>query len=162
MFAGSSKGFQKQNSDGSFNVFCYSCRKFICRSLVKMNASLCGVCAAAEEGKPIPPEILRDIEASKMEHANVSALALQEPDLHALGVPKRRLKFAGITGEIISAIGKFALGRHIDPQEQQQMPSAKLARAKRRPRLFSEGIKDDPKPSIGNMQDVDSQLKPKR
>src|SRR5581483_917449 len=144
MFAGSSKGVTKQNSDGSWNVMCYECSQFICRSLVPINRALCAICEAARTGRQLTPEFLAAYQQSKMERADINFLSLDKPPVPEANI-KKKLRFASIAGPILTALGKFGLAQQTKPEERPTRPSAQIAKAKRRPRLFSGGLTDDTK-----------------
>ncbi|MDE2099983.1 MAG: hypothetical protein KGL39_22205 [Patescibacteria group bacterium] len=163
MFASSSRSPRKQNQDGTWNVFCYQCGRFISASVIRIHRALCAICDAAERGVPLPVEFLREYEASKLSKADVGSLNLPaEPSLEGVGFTKRKMRFATVAGELIRAAGRFALGQQTTEEKRAQQPSAKLAKEKRRPRLFSKPLSElEQKSSLGTMQDIDNQLKPK-
>lgn len=154
MFAGSSRQMNRSNPDGSYNVYCYSCGEYISRTFVRAQRALCALCAAAEAGQELTLGAIQMYKAAKAEKIDaVSALAMPEPDLRAVGVKKWSL--GSVAGEVLNALGNFALNRRPQPpakNEDGRETSAQLAKAKRRPRLFSGVL-------LGSMQDVDKSLK---
>lgn len=143
-----------QNADGTFNIFCYQCRRLITRTTIRgVSSALCYLCDKVERGLPLTVEEVETYRISQMDAATVSAMALAEPDMRALGVPKKKFSFGSMTGDMLQAIGRFATGSA--SVEQPKSKSQKIAEGKRRPRLF-ENI------SLGDMEAVDKKLEEKK
>lgn len=139
------------NSDGSYNVYCYSCRDFIGKSMERIDRALCFICSRAEEGKPLDEESLRAYKLSKAQRVDVSALAVpEETDLSSI-LKKKRKSFSllDIAGDMLRAIGRFR-STESATKEPSTLPSVQLAKSKRRGRLF-DGV------SLGSMEEVDKQ-----
>lgn len=155
VFGASSGQRNRVNPDGSRSVYCSYCQEFIGYSFENVMRAICVLCQYAEEGKPITEEALRTYKLSKANRVDVSAIALppEPPDLRAMGV-KKKFNLVDIAGDMMRAVGKFAATESSIP-EPEKLPSVKLAKEKRRGRLF-EGL------SLGSMEDVDRQLGEKK
>lgn len=138
MFAGSSRNNQVQNPDGTWNSYCYSCQRFIAKTILRAPRALCYICQSAEEGRPLSAEAIQTYEASKLDRADIGVLNLTEPPSPMPGKQKK-VSFANIAGPVFRALGRFGLATQGDQGKQSQQPSAQIARAKRRSRLFSKG-----------------------
>lgn len=142
-----------QNPDGSFNIFCYQCRRLITRTTIRgVSSALCYLCDKVQRGLPLTAEEVETYRISQMDAATVSAMTLPEPDLKALGGKKKKWSFSSMTGEMFQAIGRFATGATEPPLEKPK--SQDIADGKRRPRLF-QNI------SLGDMEAVDKKLEEK-
>ena len=114
MFAGSSRQMNRANPDGSFNVYCYGCGEYIARTFIRAQRALCAMCVKAEAGEPMTLEAIQMYKASKAEKIDsVSALAMPEPDLKSVGIKKWTL--GSVAGEILNALGNFALNKRPKP-----------------------------------------------
>lgn len=155
MFGGSSTQASRYNSDGSNNVHCSQCGEFIGRSYIRINRALCVICQAAENGMPLTEEAIRMYKLSKAERVDVTYLAIEEPSLKALGV-KKKWNMASVAGEFLHAVGNFAQGVKVEPATG-QVPSADIAKSKRRKRLFEDvDLEQKPGPVLGSMEEVDA------
>jgi hypothetical protein len=128
MYASSSnQGSRRVNADGTYNVYCFSCGEFVSTSVIQLGKVLCVICQAAEEGRELPEQLVREYMLSKGTRADVSGILLREtqddPSL-------RPFTFRGMASDIARAVGKIV-------QQVKEIPkSATIARGKRRPRLF--------------------------
>lgn len=144
MFSSSSRPGTHVNSDGTRNVFCYSCRDFIMTTREHISSSLCAMCEMILSGKPIPEETLKQYMLSKQTKVDVSMLLLEEEDSKDF---KAKFSLRSMGGGIIRALG-FAKPKTEEPA------SMKVARGKKRPRLFENVDLGD-----SSMEAVDAALK---
>lgn len=159
-FGSSSRQGQRANNDGSINIYCYICQEFIGRTFLKVNRALCEICRRVEAGESLTEEAIRAYKLSKADKVDVSMLVLNEPDLTAYGFKKFSLR--AMAGDALSAVGRFLLNENAQTKEQTAaLPSVKVARQKRRPRLFSNISLQEEQQNIGDMNSVDKGLKPK-
>jgi hypothetical protein len=150
-FDSSSRGGRGQiNPDGSYSVYCYQCRDFIGTSFTKIHRALCVVCQYAEEGKVMTEEQINMYRASKMGRSQVGLIVVPDEGPKVLGIPKKKFTLRSLGNGILSAIGSFALGQ--PPNENKAQESVKIAKAKRRGRLFEHV-------DLGSMNEVDGKLK---
>ena len=154
---GYSSRSNQPNSDGSVNVFCGNCRDFIGTSYSRVQRATCYVCQAAEEGHPLTEEAILQYRLSKGLRSTVSALNLPEPDLRAVGIKRKKFSFGNAAGLLFTAAGRFMSSEKTGPQATvaANTESSNIARAKRRPRLFSNVSIEDNKTTLGTMQEVD-------
>jgi hypothetical protein len=143
MFAGSSQG-PRTEGDGSHAVYCEQCREFIGLTFERVARALCAICDAAQTGRPLTEQAIREYRLSKAPRVDISALALEEQPITTV---KRKRTLVGIGGEIMEAIGRFARTTPETPPPS-TLPSVQVARGKKRPRLF-EGV------VLGSMAEVD-------
>jgi hypothetical protein len=142
MFSSSSNAARIINSDGSTNVFCYSCGQFIARTFHRVNRSLCVVCKKIEDGEMVPEEALRQYDESKLGKANVSLLSLSVE----LPANVKKFTFSSMTGEFMRAFS-------FKKKEKPDAPKSKAtARGRRRAPLFSNL-------QLGSMNDIDEKLR---
>lgn len=139
MYHTSSNSARVINPDGSTNVYCYQCFRFIATTFLRVNRALCEMCRRVEAGEPVSLEAMKEYEASKLGRADVSLLRLDEPKTGA----KFTLRSMG--GEILQAL-KQALPQKPKPK------SKEISDEKRRGRLFEQV-------DLGAMEKVDKQLK---
>lgn len=159
-FGSSSRQGQRANNDGSTNIYCYQCQEFIGRTFLKVNRALCELCRRVENGEILTDQAIREYKLSKADKVDVSLLVLEEPDLAAFGFKKFSLR--SMAGDAMSALGRFLLNEGPQTKEQTAaLPSVKVARQKRRPRLFSNISLDEEPQGIGDMKSIDKALKPK-
>ncbi len=132
----SSRGRNRINPDGSYNVYCWSCGSYIARVFERATRAKCALCDLAERGIPITEDALRAYKLSKAEREDVTALTLPDDSaLVAMGI-KKNFSLTDIAGDIFKAVGKFAASEKSGPPPS-ELQSVKLAKSKRRPRLFS-------------------------
>jgi hypothetical protein len=158
MLSGSSRRQFQQNPDGSWNVFCWKCGNFISTTIQMAPRALCALCKAVEEGKELSEDAVTQYKLSKGPgRFDVNILSIPDEPISAVK-KKRRFSLGNIMGDIISAVGRFAISEGHDTEVRQDLPSVALSRSKRRPRLFSNVSieKDD---GIGSMASVDEALK---
>lgn len=135
MFGASSRQIQRQNRDGTNNVYCYACGDFISITMERVQRALCELCRRVENGEILTESAIRAYKLAKADRVDVSYLNLPEPSTVAVGL-KKKFSFASIAGEVTRALGLFALaGKGTQSKDVPQ--SAQVAKAKRRPRLFS-------------------------
>jgi len=168
MFSGSSQRQSQQNPDGSTNVFCYSCGQYISRTFERANRALCALCQAVVDGKELTDEVIQQYNLSKGPgRFDVNILNIPDTPIHLDGQRKKKRGFSlgYVMGDVLSAIGRFTSseGTGIEVPVS-QLPSATIARQKRRPRLFSNiSLEDKPgTTSLGTSMtelDKDSKLK---
>lgn len=149
----SRQGRGQINTDGSYSVYCYQCRDFISTSFTRIHRALCAICQAAEDGKPLTEEQINLYRASKMGRSEIGMINLSDELPKVSGVPNKKFTFRSLGTGILNALGNFALGK---PQtEVKATDSVKIAKSKRRGRLFANV-------DLGNMEDLDKQLKDKK
>lgn len=157
MFGASSRSINRPNADGSSNVYCSNCRDYIGASQQRITRALCAICLASEESKPIPEDALLSYRISKGLKSDVSALNI--PDTSPTKTLKRKIfSFGSLAGEVFAALGRFAASEKTVTQQEvnSALTSVKIARDKRRPRLFSNvSLGQEDKPVIGSMSGVD-------
>ncbi len=152
LFSSSSRQAQRSNSDGSQNVYCYSCQEYIGKTYLRITRALCEMCRRVENGEPITFEMIQAYKAAKAEKVDVSMILIPEEDLKAVGGKKFSLRSMG--GDIVTALGQFLGGQKATPEELSKLPSVQTAKEKRRKRLFSNiDLK-----SMGSIEDVDKAL----
>lgn len=138
MFGASSRQISRNNRDGSNSVYCFSCGEFISVTFERIQRAQCELCRRIENGEDISEEMIRQYKLAKADRVdNIGALNLPEPSTAAVGL-KKKFSFASIAGEVTRALGNFKLAGK-DKQPVEATPSAQVAKAKRRPRLFSDG-----------------------
>jgi hypothetical protein len=130
MFEASSQGRKATNVDGSHDVRCFTCERFISTTFDKIFRAECEMCRRARVGEPITPELIKAYELSHIGKDNVSMLVLEDPP-----VPEMQKAF-----RLGTLIGSFfrAIGITKDPVP--DTPSIAVAKKQRRGRLF-DGIK---------------------
>lgn len=143
MFSGSSAPRRIGNADGTTNVYCFTCGEFICQTFMGFTSAQCEMCRRTENGEKITNEAVREYEQLKMQHSNVSLLVLPEEQKGP------RFTLGSMVSNVLTAVGFKK-----QTNQTQVMPSARLAKEKKRGRLF-ESV------DLGSITDVDQQLKPK-
>lgn len=146
MFPGESSrsGISHLNPDGTYNIYCMHCGEYISRAYIKINKVLCAICEAAYSGTELTEEFVREYRASKMLQSRaVGLLAMPEEQPVIEGAKKKKLGF--ITGYLFGAVGRFLLGTKpvltdAEGAPVEELRSREVAKAKRRPRIFSNGI----------------------
>jgi hypothetical protein len=166
MFSGSSRRQLQQNDDGSSNVFCFSCGQYISRTFERANRALCVLCQAVTDGKELTEDAIQQYKLSKGPgRFDVNILNIPDAPIQLTGQHKKKRGFSlgSIMGDVLSAIGHFAASEGTGTEvPKSQLPSATIARQKRRPRLFSNiSIADTPgSTSLGtSMEELDKDSK---
>lgn len=154
VFGASSRQFQRRNQDGSINIHCYSCGQFIAKTFQGPSRALCAMCDRVEKGESLDEESIKQYMAQKAANVDIGMLLVSEEPPTAPG--RRKSVLANAAGEVIAALGKFALGRkpgvEADTPDAPKPASAKIATEKRRKRLFTNV-------DLGTMDQVDAKLK---
>lgn len=133
------------NPDGTYNVYCRLCHKFIMTVQQQIGASLCVICDRAEQGLPLSAEALADYNLSKAGREDVSMLLV--PPEPPAGIAKK-FSLRTMAGDIMHALG------FVKPEK--EIPkSAQVARSKKRGRLFEQT-------DLGTMDQIEQKLGEKR
>lgn len=123
MFSSSSRQADRLNADGSRNVFCYQCNEFIAVTHLQMGRALCELCRRIEAGEEVTEAAVTQYLLAKAPKIDVSMLLLPEE-------PRgKKFSLRSLGGVVMEAIG-------LAKPEKQAVPSAKLAKEKKRTRLF--------------------------
>lgn len=139
------------NPDGSHNVYCYECKDFICRTQQAISRALCERCRRVLEGEaPIDDERMKEYVLSKGVKTDVSMVLLPTAELGM-----KRFSLRSLGGDLLEAVGLRKI-------QEQAKESTKIARSKKRTRLFGNANLGAPQPeakqSFGSITEIDAQL----
>jgi hypothetical protein len=111
------------------------------------------ICQYAEEGVPMSEEAINAYRASKMGRTDVGLIVVPDEGPKVLGNFTKKFSLRSLGGGILTVVGNYVLGK--PPNEAKAQESVKLAKAKRRGRLF-ENV------DLGSIEEVDKKLKGKK
>lgn len=139
----SSASRKRHNNDGTWNIYCYSCGRFIAITTIQIGKTQCELCRREEAGEEMTEEMVRAYNAGKLDRSEISYLDIPlEPEpIKALG-SKMRTMGAGI----IQAVG-LAKKPAVSGEK-----SKAVAQERQRGRVF-----DNPD-ALGSLEELDNAL----
>ena len=148
-FNSSSGQRRTSNADGSYNVYCSVCHDFIAVTMLRIPRALCVICQAADEGRVLTPECIRDYKLSKGGRVDVSLLVLPEV---MPGSKLKKFSMRTMVGDMLTAVGlKLTEG-----DKQKELESKKVSKEKRSRRVF-DGVDIDTQ--LGSVTDFENRVK---
>src|SRR5678815_902279 len=103
IFTSSSRMRDLTNEDGSYNIFCYQCSEFICKTYLRMgNRALCELCRRIMNGEKLTEDAIRQYKLNKAGKVDVSLLIVPDEMPRAVG---QKFSLRSLAGEFMQAVG---------------------------------------------------------
>ena len=91
---------RRSNRDGTYNVYCSDCGRFVAMTTIQLGKMQCELCRRTEAGEVLTEDMVRKYEAGKLDRSEISYLAIpEEATIKAVG-SKMRTMGAGILAAV--------------------------------------------------------------
>jgi len=142
-------GYKRINSDGSRNVWCPQCRKYIAtvNAMSTINTAICVICQLENDGVELTPEQTAELRGVRVGEYTLSQAAATPPvtvnPMAALYPPEEHTEVqTGRVGYFVKALVNVVL-RRTAVKKNEATASKQIAKEKKRSRIFDLPIDEE-------------------